>query len=122
MNELVFKVVDVVGFEFVVVEKVIGFMFFFLKKEGDDQVVFVMIVVIFGVEELVVLQNGGGGFFGGLFGGGIMVFGQQLMSVGFGMGEIILFVKEIMLVVCQYVGDQVVDDVIVLVLGFSQFV
>ncbi|MCO6185674.1 hypothetical protein [Rhizobium sp. L1K21] len=123
MNELVSKVADNVGIAPDVAEKAVGMMLAFLQKEGDDEAVSAMISSIPGAEELVAQHSGGGGgFLSGLMGGGVMALGQQLMSLGLGMGEITGLARETIAVAKQYAGEDVVDQVVASVPGLSQFV
>lgn len=123
MNELVSKVADSVGIDADVAEKAVGMMLSFLQKEGDESAVSAMIAAIPGAEELIAEnQGGGGGLLGGLMGGGVMALGQQLMSLGLGMGEISSLAKETMAVAKEYAGEEVVDQVVASIPGLSQFV
>jgi hypothetical protein len=123
MNELVSRVADSVGIDADVAEKAVGMMLAFLQKEGDEEAVSAMIAAIPGAEELASAQSGkGGGLLGSLMGGGIMALGQQLMSLGLGMGDISSLAKETMNVARQYAGEKVVDEVVASVPGLGQFV
>ncbi|MCB5202723.1 hypothetical protein LH464_09585 [Neorhizobium sp. T786] len=130
MNELVTRVADTVGIAPDTAEKAVGMMLGFLQREADDGAVAKMIESIPGAPELVAQFNGegsggGGGLLGGLmasFGGGVMALGQQLMSIGLGMGEITALAKETIKVAREHAGDEVVDQVVASVPGLSQFV
>ena len=129
MNELVTRVADNVGIAPDTAEKAVGMMLGFLQREADDGAVAKMIEAIPGAPDLVAKFNGegagGGGLLGGLmssFGGGVMALGQQLMSLGLGMGEITSLAKEIIKVAREHAGDEVVDQVVASVPGLSQFV
>ena len=122
MSELVSQVAEAVGVDADIAEKAIGMMLAFLRKEGDDTVVEKMISAIPGAGEIADNASGGGGGLFGMLGGGIMGLGQQLMSLGLGMGEITALAKATMSVARQYAGDDVVDQVIASVPGLGQFV
>ena len=129
MNELVTRVADNVGIAPDTAEKAVGMMLGFLQREADDGAVAKMIEAIPGAPDLVAKFNGegagGGGLLGGLmssFGGGVMALGQQLMSLGLGMGEITSLAKETIRVAREHAGDEVVDQVVASVPGLSLFV
>ena len=129
MNELVTRVADNVGIAPDTAEKAVGMMLGFLQREADDGAVAKMIEAIPGAPDLVAKFNGegagGGGLLGGLmssFGGGVMALGQQLMSLGLGMGEITSLAKETIKVAREHAGDETVDTVVASVPGLSQFV
>ncbi len=129
MNELVTRVADNVGVAPDVAEKAVGMMLGFLQREADDGAIAKMIETIPGASQLVANFNGegegGGGLLGGLmasFGGGVMGLGQQLMSLGLGMGEISALAKETLAIAREYAGDEIVDQVVASVPGLSQFV
>ena len=129
MNEMVTRVADTVGIAPDTAEKAVGMMLGFLQREGDDGAVARMIEAIPGAPELVAQFNGagegGGGLLGGLmssFGGGVMALGQQLMSLGLGMGEITALANETIKVAREHAGDEIVDQVVASVPGLSQFV
>jgi hypothetical protein len=128
MNELVTRVAEKVGIETDVAEKAIGMMLGFLQREADDGAVARMIEAIPGAPELVARFNGEGKS-GGLLssfmssiGGGIMGLGQQLMSLGLGMGEITSLARETLAVAREHAGNETVDEVVGSVPGLSQFV
>ncbi len=129
MNELVNRVADNVGIAPDTAEKAVGMMLGFLQREADEAAVAKMITAIPGAPELVAKFNGegagGGGLLGSLmssFGGGVMALGQQLMSIGLGMGEITSLAKETIKVAREHAGDETVDTVVSSVPGLSQFV
>ncbi|MFM2281886.1 MAG: hypothetical protein RLZZ444_4117 [Pseudomonadota bacterium] len=124
MSELVASVAEKVGLEPEVAEKAIGMMLGFLEREGDSDLAAKMIAAVPGAAELLSAHGGkgDGGFFAGLLGNGIMGLGQQLMSLGLGMGQITGLAKEIISVAKQYAGEDVVDQVVASVPGLSQFV
>lgn len=122
MNELVTQVADKVGIEPEKAEKAVAMMLAFLKKEADGDAVTRMIAAIPGGEALAASATGGGGFLSSLLGGGVMALGQQLMSLGLGMGEISGLARETIRVAKQYAGEDVVDEVVASVPGLSQFV
>ena len=128
MNELVTRVADSVGIAPDTAEQAVGMMLGFLQREADDGAVATMIETIPGASELVARFNGdgaGGGLLGGLmasFGGGVMALGQQLMSLGLGMGEITALAKETIRIAREHAGDEVVDQVVASVPGLSQFI
>ncbi|MDQ0455213.1 hypothetical protein [Rhizobium paknamense] len=128
MSEIVTRIADNVGIAPDVAEKALGMMLGFLQREGDDGAVARMIEAMPGAPELVARYNGegkSGGLLGGLMsaiGGGIMGLGQQLMSLGLGMGEITSLARETMAVAREHAGDEVVDKVVASVPGLSQFV
>lgn len=129
MNELVSRVADNVGIAPDTAEKAVGMMLGFLQREADDGAVARMIEAIPGAPELVAKFNGegagGGGLLSGLmsaFGGGVMALGQQLMSLGLGMGEITALARETIAVAREHAGSETVDEVVNSVPGLSQFV
>jgi hypothetical protein len=129
MNELVTRVADKVGIAPETAEKAVGMMLGFLQREADDAAVARMIEAIPGAPSLVAQFNGegsgGGGLLGGLmstFGGGVMALGQQLMSLGLGMGEITSLARETIAVAREHAGTETVDEVVNSVPGLSQFV
>ncbi|BCH60353.1 hypothetical protein RvVAR0630_29770 [Agrobacterium vitis] len=129
MSELVTRISDNVGIAPDTAEKALGMMLGFLQREADDRAVARMIESMPGAPELVAMHNGegkSGGLLGGLMsaigGGGIMGLGQQLMSLGLGMGEISALAKETMAIAREHAGDEVVDKVVASVPGLSQFV
>ena len=129
MSEIVTQVADRVGIAPDQAEKALGMMLGFLQREADDAAVAKMIESMPGAPELVARFNGegksGGGLLGGLMsaigGGGIMGLGQQLMSIGLGMGEISALAKTTISIAREHAGDEVVDKVIASVPGLSQF-
>ncbi|WP_288431666.1 hypothetical protein [uncultured Agrobacterium sp.] len=130
MSEIVTQVADRVGIAPDQAEKALGMMLGFLQREADDAAVAQMIESMPGAPELVARFNGegsskGGGLLGGLMsaigGGGIMGLGQQLMSIGLGMGEISALAKTTISIAREHAGDEVVDKVIASVPGLSQF-
>lgn len=128
MNELVTRVADNVGIAPNVAEKAVGMMLGFLQREADDAAVARMIQAIPGAVELVAQFNGegkSGGLLSGLIssmGGGVMALGQQLMSLGLGMGEITALARETIAVAREHAGSETVDEVVNSVPGLSQFV
>ncbi|MDO6963471.1 hypothetical protein [Rhizobium alvei] len=124
MSELVASVAEKVGLEPEVAEKAIGMMLGFLEREGDSDLAAKMIAAVPGAAELLSAHGGkgDGGFFACLLGNGIMGLGQQLMSLGLGMGQITGLAKEIISVAKQYAGEDIVDQVVASVPGLSQFV
>lgn len=129
MNELVNRIATNVGIDADVAEKAVGMMLGFLQREAADGPVAKMIEAIPGAVDLVAKYNGEGegkGLLGGLLsaigGGGIMGLGQQLMSLGLGMGEITSLSKETIAAAREYAGADVVDEVVASVPGLSQFV
>ncbi|HBF30830.1 hypothetical protein [Rhizobium sp.] len=128
MSELVTRIADNVGIAPDVAEKALGMMLGFLQREADDGAVARMIEAMPGAAELVAQYNGEGkkgGLLSGLMsamGGGIMGLGQQLMSLGLGMGEISALAKETIAIAREHAGSEVVDEVVASVPGLSQFV
>lgn len=128
MSELVTRIADNVGIAPDVAEKALGMMLGFLQREADDGAVARMIEAMPGATELVAQYNGEGqkpGLLSGLMsamGGGIMGLGQQLMSLGLGMGEISALAKETIAIAREHAGSDVVDEVVASVPGLSQFV
>jgi len=51
-----------------------------------------------------------------------MGLGQQLMSLGLGMGEITMLAKHTISVAKKYAGEDIVDQVVASVPGLGQFV
>lgn len=122
MSELGTRIAEATGLEVGVAERAVGMMLAFLEQEGDQDIARKMINAIPGAAELVSAYGGeGGGFLGGLA-GGLMGFGQDLMGLGLGMGEITTLARQTIAIARQYAGDAVVDQVVASVPGLSQFV
>ncbi|MGG7517232.1 hypothetical protein ACQ3G6_05010 [Allorhizobium undicola] len=128
MSEIVTRISENVGIAPDVAEKALGMMLGFLQREADDGAVARMIEAMPGAPELVAQHNGegkSGGLLSGLMsamGGGIMGLGQQLMSLGLGMGEITALARETMAIAREHAGNDTVDEVVASVPGLSQFV
>lgn len=124
MKEIVNQIAGATGIEPELAEKALGMMLGFLEKEGDDEAVRRMIASIPGAAELISAYggDGSGGFMSGLMGGGIMGLGQQLMGLGFGMGEITTLAKQTIAVAKQHAGEETVDQVVASIPGLGQFV
>jgi len=124
MTELVAQIASATGLDTATAEKAIGMMLGFLEREGDDAAVHKMIASVPGARELVSEWGGegSGGLLSGLIGGGIMGLGQQLMSLGLGMGEITMLAKHTISVAKKYAGEDIVDQVVASVPGLGQFV
>ena len=124
MNDIIRQISEATGIQPNVAEKALGMMLGFLEKEGEDGKVHQMLAAIPGAKDLVSQYggDGAGGFLAGLAGGGIMGLGQQLMSLGLGMGEITALAKQTIAIAKQYAGEQVVDEVVASIPGLGQFV
>jgi hypothetical protein len=124
MTVLVAEIASATGLDTATAEKSIGMMLGFLEREADDDAVHKMIAAIPGARDLISQWGGegSGGFLAGMAGGGIMGLGQQLMSLGLGMGEITALARETVAVARKYAGDDLVDKVVASVPGLSQFV
>lgn len=124
MSELVAKIANATGIDKPTAEQAIGLMLGFLEKEGDDVAVHKMIAAIPGAAELISQYggDGSGGYLGGMVGGGLMGFGQQLMGLGLGMGEITALARQTIAVAKQYAGEELVDQVVASVPGLGQFI
>jgi len=124
MNDIIRQISEATGIQPNVAEKALGMMLGFLEKEGEDGKVHQMLAAIPGAKDLVSQYggDGAGGFLAGLAGGGIMGLGQQLMSLGLGMGEITALAKQTIALAKQYAGEQVVDEVVASIPGLGQFV
>lgn len=124
MTILVAEIASATGLDTLTAQKSIGMMLGFLEREADDDAVHKMIAAIPGARDLISEWGGegSGGFLAGLAGGGIMGLGQQLMSVGLGMGQITALARETVAVARKYAGDELVDKVVASVPGLSQFV
>ena len=124
MTELVATIASATGLEPATAEKAIGMMLAFLEREADDDADHKRVARVPGARELISEWGGegGGGFLAGLAGGGIMGLGQQLMSLGLGMGEITALARQTIAAAKQYAGEELVDQVVASVPGLGQFV
>ena len=129
MEQLIQRVVENVGIDAALAEKVIGMILGFLQKNGPAEVGS-MLDSMPGAAELVAAHapaEGGGGLLGGLMGmmgqgGGVMALGQQLMGEGLGMGQITGLAKEVVAYGREQVGEDTMGAIVGAIPGLNQFI
>jgi hypothetical protein len=121
MDELVSRIVSIVGIEKPVATKAVGIMLDFFATEGPPDKVQTLLARLPGATEAIeaARAEGGGGFFGAM--PGIMGVGSRLMSAGLGMGEMQAVARQFVAYAREKVGVEEVNGIIDSIPGASQF-
>jgi hypothetical protein len=123
MDELIGRIVAIVGVDRSVAEKAVAIILDFLLKEGPADQVKALVDALPGAAAAVdALRAQGdiGGIFGGM--GGIMGVGGRLMSVGLEVAQIRAVTHDVIAYAREKAGASTVDAIAASIPGLGQYV
>jgi hypothetical protein len=118
MDELIGRLVNVVGVDRTAAETAIGIILDFLAKEGPADKVQLLVAKLPGAEALQQQAAAAGG--SGM--GGVMGAGMSMMSAGLSMGQVQDVTREFIAFAREKVGADAVGEIVDAIPGLSQFV
>ena len=121
MDELIGRLVAIVGVDRAAAEKAVGIILQFLIKEGPADKVKVLIDKLPGAETAIAAAPADNGS-GGMFGGGVMAAGTRMMSAGLSMGQVQGVTRETIAYAREKAGEDAVGEIVGAIPGLAQFV